>query len=244
MREFFLDEKPGMPFKIGDSIYLTIILLVFLGIFIIYKNREKIKNMDVKKLKIIRIVIAIVMLVNMALYYGSYLYYGFYDWRVDLPLHLCFIAGFLFIYILLTQNKKIYKLVYFLAFLGPLPAVIWPDLKSSFDSFIFYQFIISHHLFLLANIFIFYAFNEKFNKKILIHTFLSINIIFFFIAIFNAIFDTNYIMSYNLPPHILTMYPFLKPIGYPFVVLELLGIIIILIAYIPIVLQNQEKKLG
>lgn len=182
------------------------------------------------------------MFLNMTIYYVSLIYYGEYTYKEHLPLHFCFIAGYLFMYTVLTKNEKLYKLVYFFAFMGPLPAMIWPDLKSSFDAFIFYQFILSHHLFLILNFYIFYSYEHDFSKKDILKALIVSNIYFGLIYIFNLIFGTNYIMQKSLPEHILRIYPWIYTINYPIILLEITGTLVCFIAYVPIYFKNRERK--
>ena len=60
-------------------------------------------------------------------------------------------------------------------------------------------------------------------------------------AIFNFIFKTNYIMSNSFPPHVLDLFPFLSKVDYPFIILELVAILMLFIAYLPIYLKNKRK---
>ncbi|MEG2351372.1 MAG: YwaF family protein, partial [Bacilli bacterium] len=113
MREFFLDEKIVNPFKIFGITHFICILIVILGMVLIYRHSSKIKKI-VNKLRLKHIMF-IILFSNMAIYYGSYIYYGVYDWRVHLPLHICFIAGILFMIYLINGNPKIYKVSFFMS---------------------------------------------------------------------------------------------------------------------------------
>ena len=243
MREFFVDDIAGIPFHLFGWVHFLCIAATIVGLFYIYINRNKLSYLSNNVKTKIKLLIIGIMFINMKLYYIPLIIYGRYDWTNHLPLHFCFISGYLFMFALLTNNRKLYKLTYFFAFMGPIPAILWPnsDIKSSFESFLFYQYIISHHFFLIANMFVFYAYSYKFNIRDLQKAFLVANFIFVTMAIFNFVFKTNYIMSDSLPPHIIQLFPFLSKIDHPFIVLEITGMIIMLIAYIPIYFRNKEK---
>lgn len=244
VREFFVDDIQGIPFKLFGIIHFLCILITIIGMFLVYINRNKILELPYNIKKRIKLLIVLIMFINMKLYYIPLIIYGRYDWHNHLPLHFCFISGYLFMYALLSNKTKLYKIIYFFTYMGPIPAILWPDpaVKSSFDSFLFYQFFISHHFFLVANLFVFYSQNISFKLKDTIKSFVVANFIFLTMAIFNMIFKTNYIMSKELPPHIIELFPFLEKVTHPFIILEFTAIIIILIAYIPIYLRNKEKK--
>lgn len=244
VREFFLDEISGIPFELFGITHFLCIFVTIIGIFLVYTNRNKIYKLPYNIKKRIKLFIVLTMFINMKLYYIPLMIYGRYDWQNHLPLHFCFISGYLFMYALLFSKPKLYKIVYFFAYMGPIPAILWPDpgVKSSFDSFLFYQFFMSHHFFLVANLFVFYCQDYALKYKDVIKSFVVANCIFIVMAIFNMIFKTNYIMSNELPPHVVELFPFLEKIDYPFIVLEFTALVIINIAYIPIYLRNKEKK--
>jgi len=244
IREFFLDDIPGIPFKLFGIVHFLCIIVTIIGIFFVYINRNRIYKLPYNIKKRIKLIIVFTMFINMKLYYIPLMIYGRYDGHVHLPLHFCFISGYLFMYALFFNKPKLYKIIYFFAYIGPIPAILWPDpgMNSSFDSFLFYQFFISHHFFLVSNLFIFYTQNWNFRLKDMFKSFMVAQVIFAVMSIFNAIFDTNYIMSKELPHHIIELFPFLENIKHPVIILELTAIAIIIIACIPIYLRNKEKK--
>lgn len=240
MKKFFLNQNTYIPFKIGGIIHIGCILIVVLALYLIFKNRKNIEK--IKNKKTIKVIMCIIMYLNMFIYYFSYAYYGVYNWKLDLPFHFCFISGILFMIYLILGNEKIYKLVYFFSLMGPLPAILFPDITTSFDSYIFYQYFISHHLFIIFNLFVFYLDNVYIEKRDIINAMLYANIIFGIMFIFNNIFGTNYIMSQSLPEHVLNLMPILRTINNPFIILELTAIIIALIAYIPASFKNNNDR--
>jgi hypothetical integral membrane protein (TIGR02206 family) len=246
MREFFIDDVAGIPFNLFGWVHFLCIAVTLVGLFYIYINRDKIVKMNYNVKKKIKLLIVIIMFLNMKLYYIPLLLYGRYDWTNHLPLHFCFISGYLFMFALLTDNRRLYKLTYFFSFMGPIPAILLPDssLASSFDSFLFYQYFISHHFFLVANSFIFYAYNHHFSLNDVKRAFFVSNVIFVTMALFNFVFKTNYIMSNSLPPHVIELFPFLRNVQHPFIILEITGMLILVIAYIPIYFRNKEKTLN
>lgn len=241
MREFFLDENIGIPFTLFGKVHIGCILIVLTGLLLIYLMRNRIKNINKKYHKKIKYIMFALLFSNMAIYYGSYIYYGVYNWKVHLPLHICFIAGILFMIYLLTGKRKMYKVIFPLTFIGPLPAIFYPDLSSSFDYFVFYQYFISHHLLMIFSYFILYMEDFKITYNDTIKTFILGNIIFITMSIFNNLFNTNYIMSGGFPDFVTELYPLLNYI-WPPIVLETLGIIVLLLIYGLIYIKNKDDK--
>lgn len=243
IREFFLNENYIEPFGIFSLGHWFSIISVLIGIIIIYKNREKLRNIDKKTKEIVEKVMVVVLFINMKLLYIPLLLYGQWTWKAHLPLHMCFIAGYLFMYSVWFKKRKVYKVVYFLAFIGPIPAILLPDLKGYYDAFIFYHFIISHHLLILFNMLYLYMENIEIKIKNVMNA-LAVSItIFFIMYIFNQIFGTNYIFSNAIPEHVLNLMPFLRSFDNPVLILVITGVIVLWVAYIPIYIENRSKRL-
>ncbi len=242
MREFFLDEEIKIPFILFGKTHIGCIIIGLTGLLLIYLLRNQIKKIDKKKHRLIKYTMFIILFGNMAIYYGSYLYYGVYNWKVHLPLHFCFIAGILFMIYLLTGKRKLYKIIFPLTFIGPLPAIFYPELTSSFDHFLFYQYFISHHLLMIFSYFILYLEDFTITLKDTIKTFITANLIFLIMSIFNMIFKTNYIMSGGLPNFLTELYPFLNHI-FPPIVLETVGIIVLFLISLLTHIKNKEDNL-
>lgn len=239
MRDFFT-EINGTSFILFGPIHMLVTIITIVTGILIFAYREKLKTFKYKEN--IRYILASIMFANMTIYYLSLIVLGNYDWRINLPLHFCFITGYTFMYALVTGNKKLYKVVYFFTFVGPIPAMIWPDLTQSYDRFIFWQFIISHHFMLLSSIYVLTVLEYKICKNDIIKAYIIGNLIVGFMSIFNWIFKTNYIMMGELPAHIYRIYPFVKFMP-PIFWLETVALFAIAIAYIPAHLVNRLSNI-
>lgn len=239
MRDFFVGKKELLE-TFGPLHIVTIIVTITLAFLIVY-NRDKINKIDIKNKRRIVLFIIGLLFMNMTIYYLSKIIYGVYNVKVHLPFHFCFISNYLFIYAWLFKKVKLIRITYFLGYMGPFVAMIWPDSPNP-TSFVFYQYIISHHILLLSNLFIYYMYNYTITKKEVIKTFFIVNGIFIVAAIFNYIFKTNYIMSNSLPEFFLNLYPIFRKFNYPVIILELGGIMTILIANIPLYFNKLSKK--
>lgn len=240
-KEFFLDNKVGIAFELFSLTHILLVIGTILIIFLLHKNRDYLFKINDKVKRNISLILIFIMFMNMTIYYLTKAYYGAYDWQTNLPLHFCFISGYLFMYSILFNKHSLYKLVYFFAFVGPIPAIIFPDLTSSFDAFLFYQQVLSHHFFLIASMYIFYAYDIKIVKKDLYKAFGGATLIYVLVGIFNFIFKTNYIMQNKLPDHILRLFPFLKAIDNPVWLLFICGTLILFLALIPIKYKDNKS---
>lgn len=242
MREFFVDQIPGMQFTLFGPLHNALTFIVILGLYLIYYYRDEISKISSKNKTILTYSFIIILYFNMFIYYNGFSYYGIYSWKNHLPIHFCYISSFSFMIAILLKKRNWLNVIYFFTFIGPLPAILWPKMVSSFDSFIFYQWIISHHLFLLGSFFIYYMYDLEITKKDFFKVFFVANLVFIGATIFNYLFDTNYIFSNEIPDYVFRLYPFLKSFNYPIILLEVTGMVMALIAYIPVVLRNKERE--
>lgn len=237
----FFSKVPGIfHFKNYGFIHLISIIITLIIITIIYIFRNKIKQWKYHD-NFIRYLMAIILLLNMIIYYGSEIIMGTYTYKAHLPLHFCFISGFLFMYILFTNKKNWFGVIYYFSFIGPLPAIIFPDLSVGPDRFMFWQWYISHLFFIISSLYCLFVLEWKIEFKDIFKSMVYANIIFILVYIFNLIFDTNYIMTDALPNYILDIFPFVKVFNYPVLWLELAGFISLFIAYIPNLLLNRNN---
>lgn len=241
LREFFVNEDPHFLFVPFGLIHNIFTFLAIISILVIYINRNKIAAINKKKSKKILKICAIILLLNMIIYTFGNLYYGSFDYREMLPFHLCFIANYMFIIAILLNKENILKLTIFISFIGPIPAILWPNLISTIDNFNFWQLVISHHFFMNVSLFSYYAYGYKVTKKDYLNVFILLNILLIIVYPFNKIFNTNYIFTNYFPDNVLKLYPWLEPL--PVVpVLEILGLTISFIIYV-VLIRARNKEL-
>ena len=237
----FFSETTGVPFEVFGPLHLFLLFFVLCGILLIYCFRKPLRKFKYNNQ--LRYIFAGILFTNMTVYYISLAMMGYYDVRKHLPLEFCFITGYLFMYILVTQNRKLYRVIYFFTIMGPLPAMLWPNLSGSYDRFIFYQFFISHHLMMLMSFYTLIVFQYQVEPKDALHAFGWAVVLFGSVYGINLTFGTNYIMQSKLPDTVLNLYPFLRSFDVPIFWLILCGGVCLLFALgIALLLQDKRKK--
>ena len=230
LKEFFIDENITIPFKLFGKTHLFLLFFVLLFWSILFFMKKKIYQLKDKTKRRITVFFAIVLLINMLVLYVSSFYYHSFDYKTMLPLHLCYISNYFYIFVILFYKEKLYQYIYFLAFLGPIPAILFFDVPSVWESFNFYLYIISHHVLVIAGLFTFYMYPKKLSFKIIFRLVVILNILYIFMSIFNYFFQTNYFFSEAIPEFILELFPFLVHIPIV-VILEFVEVVIIVILY-------------
>ena len=229
LKEFFIDEKIIFPFHhFGLFHFLLIFTLLIICIFLSIKALKINKLKETHKQKILK-TLAIIFLLNMLILYISSFYYHNFNYQTMLPLHLCYLSNYYYIFTVLLNQKKLYTYIYYLAFLGPIPAIIFFDVPSIFESFNFYLYLISHHLLVIAGLICFYMYPQKIKLNQIIKLYLSLNVINIFIMIFNFYFHTNYFFSNSIPLFIIKALPFLKFFPTPYILQTLIIFLIIIL---------------
>lgn len=210
LKEFFVDEVITIPFKLFGKTHLFLIAFVLVGLMVIYFNRKRLYQLsNVLKRRIV-VIFAIILLLNMIVLYVSSFYYQTFDYKTMLPFHLCYLSNYFYIIAVILKKENWYSYLYFLAFLGPIPAIIFFDVVSVWESFNFYLYVISHHLLVIMGLCTFYLYPRKVELKHVFKLVVVLNIIYFLMKIFNYYFGTNYFFSQAIPPFIIHLMPFLK----------------------------------
>ena len=230
LKEFFIDKNITYPFKLFGKTHIFLLFLIFISLILIVKNRKNLYQLNNKTKQTITKVLAFIYLTNMVILYISSFYYHNFNYQTMLPLHLCYLSNYLYIYVILFNKSNLLKYCYFLGYLGPIPAIIFFDVPSVFESFNFYLYVITHHLFLIGTTVTFYLYPKLITIKDIIKLFITLNILYFIINIFNIHYSTNYFFTMGIPNFILNLIPPLKIFPYV-IILEFMIIIIIVILY-------------
>ncbi len=224
MNKFFLNLNKGLEIRIFSVAHLFLILLEFLAIFIVYRKRDYFCNIKKQTKRKYQIFLASIIILNWFLRRGSFIYYGVYDYHNHLDLNFCNITSILFLIYSLTNNKNIYNICYYMAFIGPLLAILIPSVNIRITNYSFYSYLVIHHIIFLFNYMFMYMENLKFEKRYLKQLGVFLIIYFMGVYLFNYVFHTGYnmpitflngnitnlliikIVTYNIYTQLLTMY--------------------------------------
>lgn len=230
IREFFVDDKITIPFKLFGLTHLFLMTIVVVATIIIFLNRKRINQLPIKTKKIITKSIAIILLLNMLTLYISSIIFHNFDYKDMLPFHLCYIANYFYIIPILFNKEHLLKYTYFLSLLGPIPAIIFFNVPSMWESFNFYLYVISHHVLVIGSLLTFYMYPKKIKFKDTINLAIALNILYVVMSIFNYYTGSNYCFSGGIPSFILDLFPFLVYIPTT-IILEVTEIFILVILF-------------
>ena len=241
MMDFFrkeLEGDPGVTLFSPTHLCILSVTAVLLILLIIFRKRLR----GFGHFTAIRHTMAAILLVNMLIHYTVRIIIGEWSIDEDLPFHLCFVTNFFMMYVLFSDNRHgLYRAVYFFTLVGPLPAMIWPDLHRSVLSWVFVQYVISHHAMLLFSMYCLTVLGYKTSAKSAAAAFFIGNAFVGLIAVFNSFAGTNYVMLGGLPERLYKLYPFLRLMP-AFFWLELVAVLALIAAYVPVIIINRQNK--
>ena len=158
------------------------------------------------------------------------------QWSVksSLPFELCSIASIMCAIMLLTKNKSLFEVFYFIALAGAFQAIVTPDLNFDFPQFRYIQFFLDHFLLIAAPLMMISLYDFKVTHRSLIKSFLTLNGIAAIVFCINHIFSSNY-MFLSHKPNSASLLDFLGPYPFYLISLEFVALLIFSMLYLPFV---------
>ncbi len=187
MKNFFRSDVDGGTFPNFTIYHILLILVVFLSVYILYKNLHKFSRN-----KILYTLMGLLLIDRLIMFLWFYLN-DFYTLKESLPLYTCRAAVYICLLYLITKNNIIKTIAVYWSIAGASVAFVYIDLyRYQFPHYTNFSYIIYHTLVIMIGISIVVKDGFEFNKK-------SINIVLIFTTIFmiilryiNTIIDANY----------------------------------------------------
>lgn len=179
------------PFSWQHGLLITLALL---SIFFTLKYAKSIKNSSLEKK--FKIAFAIWIFLLELIYHIHYWMHGLFS----IPIHMCSIGAFFSIYLLLTDSKKAYQVLFLIGITGGLTALLVPDtLGYTYFNIRYYLFPIMHLNILIVPIYYYKAYGYRLSLKYVYITF-GIFVALLPIANYmNKTYDRNYLFIGQQP---------------------------------------------
>ncbi|MDH3645698.1 MAG: TIGR02206 family membrane protein [Gammaproteobacteria bacterium] len=159
----------------------------------------------------------------------------------QLPLHLCGIALFLIVYVLVRHSYSVFEVAYFWVLGGTVQAILTPDVPYAFPSLAFVAFFVGHGLTVVGLVYalVVYRFKPTFRSvvKAVIVTLAYLGVI----AVVNILLNTNYLYLRHKPQQA-SLIDYLGPWPWYILSLILVGIVICLVLYLPYAIAAYRAK--
>lgn len=187
----------------------------------------------------IRIWLAVVLLLNSAVWYLYLAIRGWLTFPNGLPLELCDATLGLTIFTLLTLNKTTFDLVYYSALGGTSMALLTPDLGEALPSFAAIEFFLMHGLVLVGILYLIWSKQARPRPGSVWKAMLAVNIFAVAVGTFDFIFRTNY-MYLRAKPENSSLLDFMGPWPWYILTAEGIALGLFLLFYQPF--RNQAER--
>jgi len=240
MNNFFsYNHNPLNQFEPFSLNHIIPLLLIIIGVYLIFRFREKLGNPKYEKT--IRYSIAIFAIFLEVSFQSWQMYHGVWDLADSLPLHLCRLTSYLGIIAMLTKSNNIFEIAYFWS-LGGVVSIMFPDILDGPDRFRYYHFVVYHILFFYMYMYMLFVLKFELNFKSFKKSYLIL-LAFVLIVIIpvNNIFDMNYM--YLLFPAD-TPFTIFGEHGYFLYIIGCLSLttVIMILWYLPIHVYNYRRN--
>lgn len=190
---FLLTNNINSPiYQVFNTTYFVVLFLTILLSIIVILNRNVLFNLSLKNKNTIITIMGIILLINFIYRRGSLIINGSYNYKINMDLAFCNMTNILFIVYCFTKKEKLYNLCFYMAFGGPLIAIIFPSVSISINSYYFLSFILIHNFLFVFNLMCFFFKKRNYNFNNFFNNYLIIFGILLVVFIFNYIFGTNY----------------------------------------------------
>ena len=171
------------------------------------------------------------------------LFFGTYDYLVDLPFFLCDFVAVLLPFIIAFKNRKWIGILYFWALAGTFQAMVTPDLIDGFPSFHFFRYFIGHAGIIITIIYTVVIDRIRITWHDFVNAIIYAQIYLVVVHVINYFLGSNYSYTMQKPAgasilDLLGRWPWYNFFG------ELLMIFLFLLLMIPFMGKQIEKRRG
>lgn len=229
--------NPENNFHMWDMIHIVTILFIVVCISALFTFKKFLRPHREK----IRITIGWILIISRLSLDFWYISTSQWSLKSSLPLELCSIASIMCGIMLLTKNKHLFEIFYFIALAGAFQAILTPDLYFGFPQFRYIQFFFDHSLLIAAPLIMISLYGFKITHQSLIKSFLTLNGIAAVVFFMNIVFSANY-MFLRHKPNSASLLDFLGPYPYYILSLELVALLIFTMLYLPFVWKQANGE--
>lgn len=228
---------PNITFHMWQKAHLiTIAIIIIITLSLYYFKKELVPYR-----RMIRISIGWILIMSRISLDAWYLITDQWQVQSSLPLELCSIASIVCGMMLLTKNRHLFEIFYFIAIGGAIQAIITPDLNFGFPQYRYIQFFLDHFLLFISPLIMVWLYGYSITRKSLMKSFITLNIMAGIVFIINTLLSANY-MFLREKPSAGSLLDFLGPYPYYIISLELVALFIFFILYVPFIFLKQDQK--
>jgi len=239
MDELFALHWNGQPFILFSPPHLIALMCVVLAcLWILGLGRRLSPTAG----RIWRYTLAGILAINEIAYNVWFWVHGLWSIQYMLPLHLCMLFTWLSVIMLLTRSYRIFEFAYFMGIGGAIQALLTPDIGVyGFPHFRAFQSFISHGGIVLAALSMITLEGYRPTWRSVGLVIVGANLYMVAVGVVNWLLGSNYLFLAHKPytPSLLDL---LGPWPFYIIWMEVLGIITILILYLPFAIIDLRQR--
>jgi len=175
---------------------LAILLFTFLGIIIIRWAINQNKDIQDK----LGIGITWILVLTNIIWVGLQVYVDDFNYREDLPLHLCNVVGIFTLFLAMTKKFWIYEVLFFWVMSAVVLAIVTPGIVDSFPHYHFLKYWITHAGVIIFMLYATFVYKMQPKTCSILKSFLAIQIYAIIIYAVNNLLGSNYFYLNKKPP--------------------------------------------
>jgi hypothetical integral membrane protein (TIGR02206 family) len=230
MGKYFEFEYAGAPFELfGPAHIWTVVALAVL--FVVYLRAGKAAGPGLKtRMRISLVVFLLVLELVSNIFWALN---GVWSSTAHLPFHMCSAMTYVMAYAFLTENRRLYPLVYLLGIAGAIQAIITPDAQQfGYPHFRFWDSMFSHAGLVLGGLWVVMVEGVRPTFRNLVETFVGLNVYALLIFFVNRGLNSNYLYV-NGKPQLASAMDLMPTWPYYILVLEAIVLVVFVLMYLP-----------
>lgn len=239
MNEFFTGDTTGVPFQlfgVAHILALSVVALINLGLLAIGQR------MPVRWRPRIRYGLAMLLLIDEALWHLWNWTTGQWSVQTTLPFHLCSVLVFVSAIMLITKSYPLFEVVYLLGIAGASQALLTPDAGPyGFPHFRFFQVFVSHGSIVAAAVYMAAVEGYRPYPKSLVRVTLGSLGYMALVGVINALLGSNYLYIARKPATA-SLLDVLPPWPYYLPILVLIGLVMEILLYLPFAVRDFRAR--
>lgn len=160
----------------------------------------------------------------------------------SLPLELCSISGIFCAVMLLTKNRFLFEVFYFLAVGGSLQAMLTPNLDYGFPHYRYIQFFFSHYLIFCAPLILLWLYRFPITRRAVFRSWLALHVLASIVFVVDLVIPQANYMFLMRKPTTPSLLDYLGPHPYYLLSLEVLVLFIFALLYAPFAFRNRQHN--
>ena len=199
------------------------------------------QNKNNKKQDQVFVLLSVLLILTNVIWIGLQFLVDDFNYREDLPFHLCNVVGLFTIFLATTKKLWIYEVLLFWTMSAILLALVTPGIVDSFPHYHFMKYWFTHAG---VMIFIFYAtlvYEMRPTIKSVFKSFFALQIYAIVVYGINSILESNYFYL-NAKPPVATLLDNFGDWPHYLIAIEIMLIPLFLLIYLPFYLGSKIKK--